>query len=365
MLKNPFKFGAIVDEPYFANRKEEISKVKSILNSENHLIIISPRRFGKTSLIKKVTGSINRPSIYLDLQLITNTEDFTAQLLKRLYRIYPFEKLKQQIKNFRILPSISLNPLNNEVDISFQPVSSSSIIIEDVLNLIENISKRREKVIVVLDEFQEIKNIGKQLDRHLRSTIQHHQKINYVFLGSQEHLMRDIFEKKNSPFYHFGNLLLLDKIPYTDFFTYLSERFSNITKHPEKISTEILGITKSHPFYTQQLAFNIFEFLLKKEITADIVEKGVDEIVRIHDMDFERLWNTLNRTDMKVLIGMTQTKISPLSSGFMVKSNIGSSSTIFSSLKRLSDKGIVIKTEAGYEIDDPFFTKWIKIRREN
>ena len=89
MKKNPFKFGSIVDAPYFTNRSEEIKKVKTILASDNHLIIISPRRFGKTSLISKVIKEIDRPVIFLDLQLITNTEDFAAQLLKRVYRIYP------------------------------------------------------------------------------------------------------------------------------------------------------------------------------------------------------------------------------------------------------------------------------------
>jgi len=363
MKKNPFKFGSVVDVPFFINRKEEIEKVVSILNSDNHLIVISPRRFGKTSLIKKVISKIDRPSLYLDLQLITNGEDFASQLLKRLYRIYTFEKVKELIKNFRVLPSISLNPLNNEVEISFQRVSSTTVLIEDVLNLIERISKKNKKIIVVLDEFQEIKNIDKNFEKKLRATIQHHQKINYVFLGSQESLMRDIFEKKNSPFYHFGYLLPLEKIPYMEFFTYLVKSFSAITKKNEEISKEILNITKSHPFYTQQLAFTIFEFLIKDGKTKNIVEDGVVELVRIHDMDYERLWNRLNRTDMKVLIGMTFTEVSPLSTDFNRLHFIGSSSTIFSSLKRLMQHGVLIKTDFGYEIDDPFFKRWIKVRR--
>jgi hypothetical protein len=301
----------------------------------------------------------------LDLQLVTGIEDLASQLLKRLYRIYPFEKIKQQLENFRILPTIMLNPVNNEIDISFQPTSSNKTILEDVLNLIEKVSKKKERIIVILDEFQEIKNMDNHLDKYLRSTIQHHQKINYIFLGSQEHLMRDIFEKKNSPFYHFGNLILLDKIPYNEFFNFLTERFTKITNKADIISTDILDITKSHPFYTQQLAFSIFELLIKKGKTSNIVEKGVEDIIRVHDMDYERLLITFNKTDIKVLIGMTQINYSPLSSEFLQKSGIGSSSTIFSSLKRLSQKGIVIKTINGYEIDDPFFSRWIIKRRLN
>jgi AAA+ ATPase superfamily predicted ATPase len=71
MIKNPFKFGTVVDEPYFTNRTVEMGKVKSVLNSDNHLIIISPRRFGKTSLVQKVIKSTERPSLYSDLQLVT------------------------------------------------------------------------------------------------------------------------------------------------------------------------------------------------------------------------------------------------------------------------------------------------------
>lgn len=365
MIKNPFKFGSIVDGSYFTNRKDEITKVTSILKSDNHLIIISPRRFGKTSLIKKVTNTIKRPAIYLDLQMVTSPEDLGAQLVKRLYVHYPFEKLKQIVKSFRILPTISINPLNNEIEISFLPSQSSSVLIEDVFNLIENISKKNDKIIVVLDEFQDIKNISKDLDRQLRSIIQHHQKVNYVFLGSQESLMRDIFEKKKSPFYHFGYLLSLNKIQYSEFLKYLSSGFIKITKRGKEIAEEILALTNGHPYYTQQLAFTVFEFLLKQYRVKEVVSDSINEIIRNHDMDFERLWNTINRTDMKLLIGMSQSGVTPLSAEFNIKNHIGSSSTIFSSLKRLQLKGLVIKSEKGYEIDDPFFKKWIISKRKN
>ena len=363
MKINPFKFGSIVDEPFFTNRTGEIKKVKSILMSDNHLIIISPRRFGKTSLISKVIKKINRPSIFVDLQIITNAEDFAAQLLKRVYRIYPFEKIKQIIKSFRIIPNISFNPMNNEVDIKFQPVSSGSILVEDALNLLEKISEKKKKIIVVFDEFQEIKNIGKDLDRQLRSIIQHHQNINYVFLGSQESLMRDIFEKKKSPFYHFGYLLPLDKIPYQEFLTFLAYGLKSVTFKSTEISNEILEITKAHPYYTQQLAFNVWELLNNDGKIKNFVEEALNEIIRHHDMDYERLWNTINRTDMKILIGMSLSEIPPLSSDFSKRYFTGASSTIFSGLKRLAQKGMVIKTGSGYEIDDPFFKRWIILRR--
>jgi uncharacterized protein len=364
MQKNPFKFGSIVDEPYFTNRTSEIIKVKSILNSENHLIIISPRRFGKSSLVQKVVSQVNRPVITLDLQLVTSPIDLAAQLLKRVYRVFPFEKVRQFVRNFRIIPTISINPVTNGVDISFQPDSHPMPLIEDVLNLLEQLSSRKEKLIVVIDEFQEVTRIDKHLMAQMRSVMQQHKKVNYVFLGSQESLIREIFEKKKSPFYHFGMILPLGKIPQTDFETYLNERLGLVTTKPEILTQRILEITNCHPYYTQQLAFVVWEKTLQKVDRTLIVDEAVQELLSMHELDYERLWANLNKTDKKILIGLSLSKATPLSEAFYRKFEIGAASTAFSSLKRLSLDGYITKLGSVFEIDDPFFCLWLKQRRE-
>lgn len=364
-MKNPFKFGSVVEEPYFMNRVDETQKVKSILNSDNHLIIISPRRYGKTSLINKVAKSLHRPYIILDLQLITTQSDFASQLLKRIYRIYPLQKLKDLVKNFRIAPSITLNPITNDIDISYKATTSETAqtVLEDVLNLLDKLGTSKSKPIIIFDEFQEIKRIGNNLDRFLRSVMQYHKNINYVFLGSQESLIRDIFEKKKSSFYHFGYLLPLDKIPCNEFQSFLTKNFKELTEENISISEKILEITKCHPYYTQQLAFTVWELLFKNYKIINPVETAANELMIFHDVDYERLWNTINRTEMKILIGMSVTASSPLSDEFSKLNDTGASSTVFSSLKRLIEKGFIVKSNAGYEMDDPFFKEWIKVRR--
>lgn len=364
-MKNPFKFGSIVEEPYFTNRVDEIKKVTSILNSANHLIIISPRRYGKTSLINKAAKALRRPNIILDLQLITTQSDFAAQLLKRIYRIYPAQKIKDKIKSFRVAPTITLNPVSNAIDISYKSTTTENArtALEDVLNLIEKLGTGKKKPIIIFDEFQEIKRIGDNTDRFLRSVIQHHKNINYVFLGSQESLIREIFEKKKSPFYHFGYLLPLAKIPYDEFLLFLKDNFKNLTDDSENISEKILLLTGCHPYYTQQLAFTVWELLFKEDKIKQPVTAAVDELMRHHDIDYERLWNTLNRTDMKIMIGMSVSESSPLSEEFSRQHDTGPSSTVFSSLKRLMLNGFIVKSDSGYEMDDPFFKEWIRVRR--
>jgi AAA+ ATPase superfamily predicted ATPase len=364
MKRNPFKFGTVVEGPYFTDREEEQAKISSFIKGENHLILISPRRYGKTSLIKKVINESKIRYIYLDLQLITSSEDFAAQLLKRIYRISPIQKMKDYIKSFRIIPSVSINPLTGEVDVSFNKSLHEMAPLEDVLNLIEKYGSSGEKIIVILDEFQEIFRITAGLDRFLRSIMQVHKNVNYIFLGSSESLIREIFEQKKSPFYHFGYLITIDKIPKDKFESFLEERFLDQTKEFKAVSSNILEKTDSHPYYTQQLAFSVWESLNTSGYSIEIVETASNEIVLSHDNDYERLWNTFNRTEMMILIGMSESELSPLSEDFSRLYGTGPSSTIFSSLKRLTHKGILVKSKKTYLMDDPFFKQWIRDRRK-
>lgn len=216
---------------------------------------------------------------------------------------------------------------------------------------------------MVLDELQEIFRIHIGLDRLLRSVMQNHKNINYVFMGSSESMIREIFEKKNSPFYRFGSLMTLGKISIDKFTLFLEERFAGITEQNKNVSVTILGVTGSHPHYTQQLAFTVWELFGRSGYTPDIVEIAANEIVQSHDNDYERLWNSFNRTDMMVLAGMAMSDISPLSDEFSRLYGTGATSTVFSTLQRLTRRGILIKESSAYNIDDPFFKRWIIVRR--
>lgn len=203
-MNNPFKFGTIVDGEYFTDRVAEQEKVREILASENHLILISPRRFGKTSLVQKVTKGLSRPVFQLNLQLVTGTADFAARLLRIVLQQYSMERLKHLITHFRFIPTISTNPMTDGIEVSFQPSMDGFILLEDVFTLIDKLGMKNphKKPIVVLDEFQEIRTLDKNLDKRLRSILQTYNHANYIFLGSQESMMQEIFEKKKSPFYH-------------------------------------------------------------------------------------------------------------------------------------------------------------------
>jgi uncharacterized protein len=362
---NPFKFGTIVDGQFFTDREDESARISSFIEGVNHLIMISPRRYGKTSLIRKVIRESGRKHLFLDLQMVLTAEDMAAQLLKRLYRIYPVQKLKSYIRSFRIIPLLSMNPVTGQTEISFRTDPGETIPLEDVLNLIENIArKEKARIIVVFDEFQEIFRIGKNLDRFLRSVMQTHKSVNYIFLGSGESMLREIFEKASSPFFRFGSLMVLGKIPREKFREFLEANLRKSTKHYKELAEDILVITASHPYYTQQLAFNVWGKLQLQDYKKDLAENSADEIVQSHDNDYERIWGSLNRTDMIVLTGISTSDLSPLSGEFSGMFGTGAPSTVFSALQRLTARGLIVKEGASYSIDDPFLKRWIVLRRQ-
>ena len=348
-MGNPFKFGTIVDGQYFTDRTKELQYVEQILKSENHLVLISPRRFGKSSLVNKALEQTERKHIVINMQSVTSVQNFASRLMGALFRLYPEEKLKHLMTHFRVVPTVSTNPMTGSVDVAFNPSMNTDVILEDAMELLQKVCTEKNRLIVVLDEFQEIDGI-KGFDKQLRSIMQTHQHINYIFLGSQESMMESIFEKKKSPFYHFGQLMRLAKIPYEDFKRYISERLN------AELAEDILAFTHCHPYYTQQIASQVWDLVHYEHETTDIIPKAIERLVTLHDLDFERLWLNFNKSDRRVLLELSQSNgTTPFADRSIP------TSTTFSVLKKLMKQGYVIKTDR-YEIEDPFFKRWIAER---
>lgn len=355
-MRNPFKFGTIVEGEYFTDRVNELAAICTTMDSENHLILISPRRFGKSSLVHKAVKQVGRPYIFLNLQKVVSVTDFAAAILKEVFKLHPWEKLKHQMQHFRVVPTISANPMTQGVDVSFQPMMDENVALEDALSLLESVSTEKNKLIVIFDEFQEIIGLAKGIDKRLRAILQEQKCINYIFLGSQESMMTEIFERKKSPFYHFGKLMVLPKIPYNDFHTYIDERLQPVAgEHSSTIADSILSTTQCHPYYTQQLASQVWEILAYHKDVSNAVETAIEQLVMTHDLDYERLWLTFNRTDKRVFQSLCR-KESPLENRQLP------TSTLYSSVKKLMHQGYLIRSSV-YEIEDPFFMRWIQTRQ--
>lgn len=350
--ENPFKYGTVVAGEYFTDRTKEVIEIEHALMSPNHLVLISPRRFGKSSLVKKAVEQVERPALFVNMQQITGVENLASTLLKGIFRLFPGEKLKHLMAHFRIIPTISTNPLTDSIDLSFPVSTNATTVLEDVMQLIDNIGASKGRLIVVFDKFQDILELRDGIDKELRAMMQIQENVNYIFLGSQESMMTDIFERKKSPFYHFGKLMYLSKIPYSDFLGYIVSRLSPVAEaSAQSIAENILSFTGCHPYYTQQLSSEVWEIAMYESSEQDIVSQAINKIVTTHDYDYERLWVNFNITDRKILQAICLDSISEMKRKMP-------SSTFSSSMQRLMKKGYVIRIDK-YELEDPFFCRWI------
>lgn len=354
-MENPFMFGSVVEDEFFTDRVKEVKEIRHFLDSRNHLILISPRRFGKSSVVLKAVKQSRRQYIMLNMQEVTSISDFASKLLREVYRTHLWEKIKHQIMHFHIIPMISTNQVTGSIEIGFQPTQDQRILLEDVLTLIENAHTEQDRLVVILDEFQEIRAISPLLEKMLRSIMQMQKHVNYIMLGSQESMMTDIFENVKSPFYHFGGLMRLQKLPRAEFEEYLHTRFEPVFhERAQELTRQVLDYTDCHPYYTQQLAFYMWRIgVLQPEKTA-VMDAAIKEIVTTNDLSYERIWLNFNRTDMWILQRLA--KYAELQTGEY------RTSTIYSALKRLQQAGYIIYTDH-YEIEDPLFREWILLRQ--
>jgi len=353
-MENPFKFGSIVENEFFTDRVQETEYICNYLKSRNHLVLISPRRFGKSSVVLKAVKQAERKYIQLNLQKVTSIADFAAKLLGEIYHTHPWEKIKDQIMRFRVIPNVTTNQVTGALTVAFQPTQDQRVLLEDVFSLMENAHTEDDRLVVILDEFQEIRDISPVLEKTLRAIMQEQRHINYILLGSQESMMTDIFENVQSPFYHFGGLMRLKKLPREEFEQYLHTRLEPVFgEQAVELTGHVLDYTQCHPYYTQQLAFYMWQVGAWEQKKTDVMENAIREIIDAYDLSYERIWANFNRTDRWIL--------QRLATRAELQTGEYRTSTIYSALKRLQHAGHVIYTDR-YEIEDPFFGEWMKTK---
>ncbi len=132
-MENPFKFVTIVEEEFFTDRVNEVAYITQFVRSANHLILISPRRFGKSSVVAKALKQSKRKHITVNLQQVTSVSDLSAKLLREFFKVHPLERVRHLITHFRVIPTLSTNPITGSMDVSFQPGVEGTVLLEDVL----------------------------------------------------------------------------------------------------------------------------------------------------------------------------------------------------------------------------------------
>ena len=278
MESKPFIFGVATSGDNFTDREKETARLLSNFQHGVNTVLISPRRWGKTSLVQKVcrlTQSDKLKIVYLDIFSCRSDGDFynafAAAVLKQTSS--KWDEWVENAKLFlsRISPRISLGPdpmSDFSISLELNPKSDD---IDEILQLPEKIAQKKGiNIVVCIDEFQQIAEFkdSKMFQKRLRSVWQLQKSVSYCLFGSKMHLMNELFEKKSLPFYKFGDAVYLPKISTSDWVEYICGRFEATGKHISKeLAEKICRTVDNHSSYVQQLAWLVW--IQTKEVATD------------------------------------------------------------------------------------------------
>ena len=371
-MKNPFIYGEPVFGGNFCNRKEEIKKLKNDILSCQKIFLISSRRMGKTSLIKTAIDQISAKeiiSISMDLEEFSSYREFLNTYLSLLVKKSTPENkilgfLRQVLSGLRInfkideigKPVISLDynqPINAELD-------------SKIFNLPEIIaSKQNKKLVVVFDEFQEILKLNrKNIEGKLRAHIQHHRNVAYVFAGSKRHLLNEMINSQDKPFYRIGPVMYLEKINEDIFLKFAKDKLkASGIKISDKALQRVIKLAENIPYYTQLLLHELWDSKIDKGLISEKdVQSVLSQVVHLYSQNFHLEWSRMILSKRQLLKAISLYGGKQILSGdYLKKNNLGLPSSVRRTLLSLVEDGYLDKENGEYFFADILFREWIKL----
>ena len=316
MESKPFIFGVATSGENFTDREKETERLLSNFRYGVNTVLISPRRWGKTSLVQKVcrlASSDELKIVYLDIFACRSERDFydafASAVLKQTSSRW--EEWMENAKLFlsRISPKISLGPdPTSEFSISLE-LNPKSEDVAEILQLPEKIAgKKGCRIVVCIDEFQQIGEFkdSKNFQKRLRSVWQLQKSVSYCLFGSKKHLMNELFEKKSLPFYKFGDAIYLDKISTPDWVEYIRGRFEATGKEIAKaLAEKVCQTVDNHSSYVQQLSWLLW-IHTDKEATEENLQEAVGDLLAQNTPLFEKQTEDLTTYQMNFLRAITE-----------------------------------------------------------
>jgi len=373
-MKNPFEYGGVVTGDAFCNREAEKTDLLKAIRNDEKLFVFSERRFGKTSLVRSVIAKLphkDTVSAYVDLWPTDDESSFVTALAKAITSSMTtsVEKLLTTAKELfsSLVPTITLNDEGKpELSFGFSRNIKIDQAIEEVLETADRIANKEKKnVVVVFDEFQQILQYENDLvERKLRSVIQNHRKVAYIFLGSRRHLIQKMFMEKNRPLYRAGGHYPLGPISEKDWTPFIRNHFRTTERLiSDDLIHSIYTRTQGHPFYTQHLCHAVWELCDRKaKVTPKMLDDATQLLLERENYAYTTLWESLAVNQRKFLKGLASEagKVQPFSSEFIGQYGLGSGSNVQRAVDSLIEKDVIDRDNGSFLISDRFFRLWVQ-----
>lgn len=373
-MLNPFYYGQVATGADFTDRTTELKELVTELGGGARVFLISPRRYGKTSLAFNALSALKERGVitaHMDMYDVSTVEQFAAHYARALARAA--ETKTESIIGFirEVIPSLRPNvTISAEGEISVGIDASPkktelSLLIKGLLEMPQRAAERKKKKFAVFfDEFQEIRNVGGEaLEKAMRAVFQRQKDVGYLFAGSKQHVMSDMVLNKNKPFYKMGKIIFLGKIPPAELSSFISARFGASGKTMAAGTTdEIIKVSRAIPYYTLHLCHEIWSGCADmKNVPRSAVAEAVGRIVQGLSPMFISMWDSLALTQRRLLQAMAISGATDLySMGFINSCRLGSASSVQKSETLLLARGLLEKEDGVAVFSDIWFREWVK-----
>lgn len=372
IMSKPFVYGTAVFGENFTDRKTETKRLKMNFESGVNTVLISPRRTGKTSLVYHAVEQIEDSSVKLVMMDIYDCRDeyefyerFASTLIKSMAT--KVEQALELAKSFlsRLQPKIALSTDPTQAfSVSFG-IGPKTETPEEILNLPEQIAEKRNvHIVVCIDEFQQVGEFPNSLSfqKKARGIWQLQKNASYCLFGSKKHMMDKLFQDKSMPFYHFGDLVVLEPIAKREWVSFIIERFSTRNM---RISASLAGLicdkVQLYSSYVQQLAWNVMIEAENNKVTKRDVENGFEMLIRQTSSLFMRQIANLTAYQMNYLKAIEAGVHTGFGSAAILEEyRLGSKSNVSRIETVLLEKELIEKRQDGVHFADPVFAFWFQ-----
>ena len=373
-MTTPFIYGKIADKDNFTNRIVETEYLENNFSSLINTTIISPRRWGKTSLVNKViqqTKEKHTDYIFcqIDLFNIRSEKEFYIAFAKAILNASysKWEEIAETAKKYlsRMIPKISLSGGENSYDLTFGiDWDMQDYSFDEVLDLPQTLaSAKQKKMVICIDEFQNINTYSDPLafQKKLRAHWELQTDVCYCLYGSKRHMLQTLFSNSNMPFYKFGDILFLQKISREDWIKFITTRFEQTNKHISvNLAGKIADLMENHSYYTQQLSQQVW-LRTEKICTEQILTSAFKSLINQLSLLFTSIIDMLPLRQINFLQAILEGEKNFSSKNVLKKYDLGTSANIKNLKNSLLEKDIIdITSKNEVLIQDPVFKYWLK-----
>lgn len=371
-MGNPFYLQEIPVDAPFCDREKELKELRSYAEAKANVVLFSPRRFGKTSLVRRVQRRLADKGavvIFADFFGVGSVEDVAARLAKA---VYGFTHGKPSLWKTALRTLLSFRPVlkpdpSGGISLSVEPAavgrSGLSLLEETIESLSRFIEESDQLIQIALDEFQEIVTLKEALtiEAALRTHIQR-QKASYFFIGSRRRVLLGIFNERQRPFFQSAINYPLGPLPATDLGNFITWQFKEHGKScTEEMGLRLASAADCHPYYSEKLGFFVYE--IAEEVTEETIQLGLQKLIVSEKPVFEAILQGLSphqRLLLRALALEPPKKI--LAGSYVQKHRLGSTGGVQHSTKQLEDLDLIEKKgdPEQWQLVDPVLAMWLK-----